>query len=293
MSEIYTSRASSFTADEEQRFIDALSSDGTLQGIDPAALEEMLRNGDESLGDLEDIAYLYTLLTGSWPSSWDAELASPDDVEMLEEWADLAVSEDLATDINAFIALLGPEEELMQTGVATLEGGPDDLRGMSATYEEIVSTTNSYYETSSAAAGDGYDFSNLIHLAFAMGNPALALIWGLAGHQGGKYDDGTEIDAHEGLNDIIADGQINIADKLEENTLAIQDINDRLVTYNYEDPSTSGLVSADKSELDMIQTINSTLMQSMTTLSDIGNQWTEMSMSLMQQKQAVDRKIWS
>jgi len=287
----FTALPSSFTSEDQSRIIDALSNDGTLQGVDLVRLQEMIANQDSSVADVADLAFVYTYLTGSWASVWDPELVSPDQVDDLQEWADLATSENLSSDIEHFIDLIGPDAEL-----ATALGGSSSMlsthlgqsAAMTYSIDEIVTYANDWYQSSTVATqGAKRDFEGMINLAFAIGNPVLAMIYILKG-----FDDPATGESSEGMLSAVYEGQVNIADQMQEQVEFIQDQNDELLSLDMEDPDSTSEASVIKSNIELSQQTTSILGQSITALQGIVSDLVSMTNTLGEMIRSTQQSIW-
>ncbi len=286
----FTAMPSSLTSEDQERILAALSSDGTWEALDREKLARMIASNDASLVPVEDLVLVYTNLTNTFPSFWDAELVDPDLVDDLEEWADLAVSDDLAQDIRDFVALIGVDSELAtalggssSSLLATSLGGQYTLSATA--FSDIVTSTNEYWENkdSSSASAD-IDLQSVVETAFEMGAYGLAVIFILVGI--------TDPDTGEksgGFLDIVAEAQEILTEKILENSEALEDNAEEAASISSDDPNSSALLSAIKSDDERIGNStsvlaqNATVLQTMvTTLIDMGAKAMDISYSTNQ-----------
>lgn len=288
----YSGIASHFTAEEQQRLIDELSQDGTLEGIDVNALRQKIENSDMHSADVEDYVFLYTYLTGSLDSTlWDPEIVSPDQVGHIEEWANLSTSSDLTSDIEAFLNLLGPDENLFSVDLRSSFGSAGS--NYTVALDEIVNYANDWYATSSASSDfKSQDYTSLINLAFSIGSPALAIVFILRGMPGGEQKIGDEtydIKETMGMAEAVSDAQQAVTDKMQESIEYVEELQDDLLALDMEDPNTSSDATVIRNNIEMTQTINSSLVQSLTTLTGIMTDLSEAGRTLNEMERAGKR----
>lgn len=280
----YTSMASSFTSTDQQRIIDELSSDGTLEGVDLGRLQRMLSENDTRVASLEDLAFVYTYLTGAFPSAWDVDLVDPDMVDDLEEWANLTTSSDLAGDIREFIKLMGADEGLAQK-LSTQVGG----RGFALVnpLDDIVKYANEYYNNKQYSANNApKDYKGLINLAFSIGSPVLALMYIMSG-----FVDPVTGEKSEGLIDTISDSQEVLVDQVEEVNDSLLEIMDERESLDAAEdgPQLSNLSSKEN----ILQQNQNMIMQNFTSLQSILSDSINALVKIAEMDNATKQRIWS
>lgn len=274
-SSYYNAIASSLTAEDQARLIAELSTDGTLEGVDLSLLQQKIAENPND----EDYAYLYTYLTGSLSSNWDADLVDPDMVDDLEEWANLTTSADLAADIQEFISLIGVE-----AGLSTALGGS---LGMQATVEEIVTYANDYYATTEAAQAEvARDYEGMISLALEMGSVRMALMYILAG-----YTDPVTGEHDDGLLASVGEAESSVVEKFEE---VQENILERGDEREMLDPTEDSAQLTELSNLDNFDQQSLSLMTSnLTTLQGVISDSINALVKISEMETATAQRIWS